>query len=90
MNCKIFIIIGAILLIAIIVNFALYVHFGYAFGGDQNLSIPTLSSLYDSLFAWSPYNYTGLMTQTGTLLGLFFGFNIIIYKLLGVIWGFTL
>ena len=81
---------AGIILVAIILNFALYLHFGYAFGGDQNLSIPTLSSLYDSFFAWSPYNYTGLTTQTGTLLGLFFGFNIIIYKLFGVIWGYII
>ena len=91
MNCKIFIIVGAILLIAIILNFALYLRFGYAFGGDQSLSIPTLSSLYDSFFELSPYNYTGLMTSTGTLLGLFLGFNIIIiYKLFGVIWGYII
>jgi hypothetical protein len=88
---KTFVIIGIILLLSIVLNFALYTQLGYAFGGDQNLVVPNLSSLYNSLFVWSFYNYTGLIAQTGSILSLLFGFSIIIiYRLFGIIWGYII
>ncbi len=89
MGHKIWIIPG-IILVAIILNFALYLHFGYAFGGDQNLVIFTLNSAYNSFFAWSPYNYTGLVVPAGSILSLLLNINIIIYKLFGTIFGYII
>ena len=77
--------VAGIILVAIILNFALYLHFGYAFGGDQELVIPNLNSLYNSFFSWTFYNYTGLVAPTGSILGLLFGFDIAIYKLFGLL-----
>ena len=83
-------VVAGIILVAIILNFALYLHFGYAFGGDQNLDVPTLSSFYNSFFLWTSYNYTGLVTPTGSILGLLFEFDIAIYKLFGLQWGYII
>ena len=82
--------VAGIILVAIILNFALYLHFGYAFGGDQELVIPNLNSLYNSFFSWTFYNYTGLVAPTGSILGLLFGFDIAIYKLFGLQWGYII
>ena len=83
-------VVAGIILVAIILNFALYLHFGYAFGGDQDLTVPTLSSLYNSFFSWAFYNYTGLVTPTSSILGLLFGFSIAIYGLFGLQWGYII
>ena len=83
-------VVAGIILVAIVLNFALYLHFGYAFGGDQDLTVPTLSSLYNSFFSWTFYNYTGLVTPTGSILDLLFGFDIAIYKLFGLQWGYII
>ena len=82
--------VAGIILVAIILNFTLYLHFGYAFGGDQNLTVPTLSSLYNPFFSWTFYNYTGLVTPTDSILGLLFGFDIAIYGLFGLQWGYII
>lgn len=82
--------VAGIILVAIILNFALYLHFGYAFGGDQELVIPNLNSLYNSFFSWTFYNYTGLVTPTSSILDLLFGFDIAIYKLFGLQWGYII
>ena len=84
------ILIGICLFILILINFALYLHFGYAFGGDQALYVPTAKGFYGSFFAWSTDNYSGLITSTGSVLGYFFSFDILFYGLFGIILGYII
>ena len=82
-------IVGIFLIVAIILNFSLYLHFGYAFGGDQSLNKPSLLGVFDSLFIWQPNNYSGLMTSTTGPLGFILGLLNLPY-ILGLKYGYIL
>ncbi|MEM3715458.1 MAG: hypothetical protein QXF82_10975 [Nitrososphaeria archaeon] len=80
---------GIILLILIILNFSLYLHLGYAFGGDQGLNNPSLPGLFNSLFIWLPNNYSGLVTPTTGILGLILSVLSLPY-IIGIRFGYIL
>ncbi len=82
-------IVGIFLIVAIILNFSLYLHFGYAFHGDQILNKPNLLSFFDSLFTWQLNNYSGLMTPTTGPLGFILGLLDLSY-ILGLKYGYIL
>ena len=59
---KSYLLIAVCLFAMVFVNYILYTHSTYIFGGDQPLFIPTYTNLYGSFFIWEPYNYSGLIT----------------------------
>ena len=82
-------IVGIFLIVAIVSNFSLYLHFGYAFGGDQNLNKPNPLSFFDSLFIWQPNNYSGSMAPTTGPLGFILSLLDLPY-ILGLKYGYIL
>ena len=61
---------GILIFVAMAINFAAYLHLGYAFGGDQNLNSPSLNTFLNSFFIWQPNNYSGMITPISTPLGI--------------------
>ena len=68
----------------IFANFSLYLHSGYAFGGDEFLSVPSINAIKSSFFVWNTQNYAGIETPLGSILSYVFSFNILVYGLFGL------
>ena len=78
------IVVAVALFFLIFANFSLYLHSGYAFGGDQSLSVPSINAIKSSFFIWNAQNYAGIVTPLGSLLSYVFSFNVLVYSLFGL------
>lgn len=97
-NLTIYYLIIAFILVSTI--FAFYIHIQDVFGGDNGFGFPTLNAVYQSIYVWQQYNYSGLSSILGSipadifyailsfayLFGIKFGFDIsyAVYFLIGL------
>ena len=47
--------------------FAFYIHIQDVFGGDNGFGFPTLNAVYQSIYVWQQYNYSGLPSILGSI-----------------------
>ena len=78
------------LFVMIFINYILYTHSTYIFGGDQTLFVPTYTNLLGSFFIWEPYNYTGLITTPSSILNVLFYLIDLLFYSRGILFGYLL
>ena len=78
------------LFVMIFINYMLYTHSTYIFGGDQPLFVPTYTNLLGSFFIWEPYNYTGLTTTPSSILNVLLYLIDLLFYSRGILFGYLL